>query len=316
MSAGDDLLMWASEVGSGTWGHLRDTAAYLARVHDTGDRPWYLATPLSDLGHLDLSWTAERWSVANPALVMSRGCGICVYLVGARPRRLLQRLDVAADSLDVYPFEIAQGRAPSALFEKCASVDSAQDLADRLGIPLLFDPSSSLAETVPSIDPSGLERAAPVPVEDTLERLDPASCKWIAAVDREEPGLYRTDLYGRSIFRLRRGDQWYKVDQAAGQLLVLGDRSDLLRWSRPSLDCARPSLLEVPTWLALPQLVERALVAASGLLPRREPGRRLYSNVSRAVATTLAERMGLSLSVVANLSARLVTSPPNRSGRG
>lgn len=315
MSAGDDLLMWASEVGFGPWGRLRDTAAYLARVHDTGDRPWYLATLLSDLGHVDLSWTTERWSVASPALVMAKGCGICVYLAGARPRRMLERLQVATDSVDVYPFEIPQGNAPSALFAKCASVDSAQALADRLGIPLLFDPSSSLAENVTSIDPCGLEPAAPVPVEDTLERLDPDSSRWVAAFDRDEPGLYRTDLYGRSIFRLRRGDQWYKVDQATGQLLVLSDRSDLLRWFRPSLDWTQPSFLEVPAWLALPQLVERALVAASGLLPRREPGRRLYSNVSRVVANTLAERMGVSVSVVADPLAGLVTSPP-RSRRG
>ena len=270
MTAGDDLLMWASETGSGPWGQLRDTAAYLARVHDTRDRPWYLAAPLSDLGHLDLSWSTERWSVADPALVMARGCGLSAYLVGARPRRMLERFRDAADAQDVYPFEIPQGKAPRALFAKCASVESGQALADRLGIPLLFDPSTALAESVPRIDPSELELASPVPIEDTLEQFDPQSCRWVPTVDRDQPGLYRTDLYGRSIFRIKRVGQWYKADQATGQLLVLSDRSDLLRWSRPSVDWAKPSLLEVPSWLALPQLVDRALVAASGLLPARD----------------------------------------------
>jgi hypothetical protein len=308
MSAGDDLFMWASETGFGTWGHLRDTAAYLARVHDTGDRPWYLAAPLSDLGHIDLSWPTERWSVSKPALVMARGCGLCAYLVGARPRRMLERFQVATDALDVYPFEIPQGNAPAAVFAKCASVDSAQALGDRLGIPVLFDPSTALAQCVPSIDPSALEVAAPVPIEETLERFDSESFHWVAAPDRDHLGLYRTDLYGRSIFRVKRADQWYKVDQATGQLLVLSDRSDLFRWSRPSADWARPGLLEVPSWLALPQLVERALVAASGLLPTRERGKRLYRNVSRVVATTLAERLGLGLSVIPDPSAELAQS--------
>ena len=315
MSPGDDLLMWASEFGSGTWGHLRDTAAYLARVHDTGDRPWYLAAPLSDLGHIDLSWSTERWSMSNPALVMPRGCGLCVYLVGARPRRMLERFQDAADAQDVYPFEIPQGNAPVALFAKCASVDAAQTIADRLGIPLLFDPSAALAQSVPAVDPSALELAAPVPIEDTLEQFDPRSFRWIATSDRDQPGLFRTDLYGRSIFRLKRDDQWYKVDQAIGQMLALSDRSDLLRWSPPSLDWVRPSMLEIPSWLALPQLAERAVVAASGLLPKRERGKRLYRNVSRVVATTLAERLGVGLSLVADSSAELVRSSL-RSSRG
>jgi hypothetical protein len=228
---------------------------------------------------------------------------------------MLERFQDAADAQDVYPFEIPQGNAPVALFAKCASVDAAQTVADRLGIPLLFDPSAALAQRVPQIDPSELELASPVPIEDTLEQFDPKSYRWVPTVDRDQSGIYRTDLYGRSIFRLKRNDQWYKVDQAVGQLLVLSDRSDLLRWSRPSADWARPSLLEVPSWLALPQLVDRALVAASGLLPTRERGKRHYRNVSRVVATTLAERLGLRLSVISDSSAGLVKSSL-RSGRG
>lgn len=315
MSSGDDLLMWASEVGSGSWGQLRDTAAYLARVHNTRDRPWYLAAPLSDLGHIDLSWNNDRWSVSNPALIMARGCGLCAYLVGARPRRMLERFQVAVDAQDIYPFEIAQDNAPAALFAKCASVESAEAVARRLGVPLLFDPSTALARNLARIDAIGLELAAPVPLEDTLERFDPQSFEWVAVDDRDQPGLYRTDLYGRHILRLRQHDQWYKVDQATGQLLVLSDRPDLLTWSRPSADWTKPSVLEVPSWLALPQLAERAAVAASGLLPKRERGKRLYRNVSRVVATTLAERLGVRLSVVANSSAELVQSSP-RSSRG
>jgi hypothetical protein len=228
---------------------------------------------------------------------------------------MLERYQAAADALDVYPFEIAQGNAPAAVFAKCASVDAARALAERLGVPLLFDPSTALAETVPRVEPRGLEAAAPLPLEDTLERFDPQSCQWLTAAERDQPGLYRTDLYGHSIFRLHRGDQWYKVDQAAGQLLALSDRSDLLRWSPPSVDWVRPSMLEIPSWLALPQLAERAAVAASGLLPKRERGRRLYRNVSRMVATNLSERLGVRLSVVAASSAELAHSS-HRSNRG
>ncbi len=310
MSAGDDLLLWASETGSGPWAHLRDTAAYLSRVHDTTDRPWYLAVPLSDLGHIDISWTEQRWSVSPPALVLPRGSGLCAYLAGSRPRRMIERFDLAADAQDVYPFEIEQGRAPTALFAKCATVASVEAVAQRLEVPLLFDPSLALAESLIGLALRELEAAAPPPVEDTLELFDPETCHWQPVDNRDRDGLYRTDLYGRSIHRLRRGGNWYKVDQATGQLLVLSGRADLIGWYPPSADWTTPSVLQVPHWLALPEVAERAAVAASGLLPLRTRGKRLYRNVTRMVATTMAERLGIRLSVAATPSPELVRPSP------
>ena len=310
MSAGDDLLIWASETGSGPWGHLRDTAAYVSRVHDTRDRPWYLAVPLGDLGHVDISWTEQRWSVSPPALVLARGSGLCAYLAGSRPRRMMERFDLAADAQDVYPFQIEQGNAPAALFAKCATVDSAGAVAERLGVPLLFDPSTALAQALPPTDADRLEVAAPPPLEDTLELFDTESYQWQQTEDRDRNGLYRVDLYGRNIHRLHQGDQWYKVDQATGQLLVLSTRSALLGWYPPSLDRAKPSVLEVPYWLALPQLAERSAVAASGLLPLRVRGKRLYRNVTRVVATVLSERLGVSLSIASAPSPEIVRPAP------
>lgn len=297
MSAGDDLLTWVSETGSGAWNKLRDTAAYLARAYETTDRPWYLAAPLSDLGHVDISWTQQRWSVAPPALAMARGSGLCAYLVGSRPKRMMERFFDAADELDVYPFEIEQSNAPCAMYAKCAGVDTAEGVAERLRVPLIFDPSTALAEAVSPIDASTLELGAPPPIEDSLELFDIATYRWRQVDDRVDDGLYRTDLYGRNIYRLHRDDQWWKVDRATGQSLALRDTSGLMRWSPPSPDWNTPSVLEVPNWLALPQLAERAAVAASGLLAIRMRGRRLFRNVTRAVASVIAERSGLTLSI-------------------
>jgi hypothetical protein len=305
MTAGDDLLMWASETGSGSWNGLRDTAAYLSRVYETSDRPWYLAAPLSDLGHVDISWTQQRWSVARPALAMARGSGLCAYLVGSRPRRMMERFLAAADELDVYPFEIAQNNAPYAVYAKCAGVDAARAVAERLKVPLIFDPSTALAEAVHLVDASRLELGAPPPIEDTLELFDTGTYRWRRTDDRIGHGLYRTDLYGRNIYRFHRDEQWFKVDRAMGQLLALHDTSGLMRWSAPSADWKTPSVLEVPSWMALPQLAERAAVAASGLLPVRTRGKRLFRNVTRIVASILSERLRVQLSVSSSPSAEL-----------
>jgi hypothetical protein len=298
-------LRWASEVGAGSWTNLRDTAAYVSRDHDLTMRAWYLAAPLADLGHLDVAWEEQRWSIAPPALVLERGLGTCVYLAGSRPDRVMRRFGEAADDIEVFPFDIAQDPAPHGVFAKCASIDTARSLADRLRVPLVFDPSSSLAAAVPVPGLSDDRLGAPPALEDGLERFDAASSSWVKVDDRERPGLYRMDLHGRNIYRLRREENWYRVDRSEGLFLELGRSAPLLRWHPPSSDFRIPSALELPRWLTLPAIAERAAVASSGLLPVRRRGKRLYRNVSRVVATILAERLTTELVVEGGPSSEL-----------
>ena len=305
MTAPDDLLRWASETGGGSWRHLRDAAAYLARIHELDLRPWQLTVPLASLGHLDIDWEEQRWSVAPPAVVLSPGMGLCAYLVGARPSRMLERFDAATEDQDVYPFELTQRIAPAALFAKCSSVPVAEDVASRLGIPLISDPASGVVEELPRVALDEASLSSPIPLEDGLERFDPTDGQWRPVTGRDQEGLYRLDLFGRNMHRLHRDDEWFSVDKATGQLLVLEGRSDLLFWCRPSSDFRVPSTLEVVDWLGLPPLAERAAVVSSGLVPVWSGNRRIYRNVARPTATTIAERLGLPLTVKQEPSARL-----------
>ena len=156
MSAPDDLLRWASESGSGSWHHLREAAAYLTRTHELNMRPWQLAVPLTSLGHLDINWEDQRWSVAPPAVVLSPRMGLCAYLVGARPSQMFERFGKATDDLDVYPFQLEQRNAPAALFAKCSSVEASEEVARRLGVPFIHDPASGIAAELKDV---GLENA-------------------------------------------------------------------------------------------------------------------------------------------------------------
>ena len=305
VTAPDDLLRWASETGGGTWSHLRDAAAYLTRTHALHLRPWQLAVPLTSLGHLDIDWQKQCWSVAEPAMALSPGMGLCAYLVGARPSRMLRRFHEATDDLEVYPFELNQRNAPTALFAKCSSVTVTEDVARRLGVPLIFDPAIRIAEELPDIALDEDSRSSPIPTEDGLERFDPFDGRWRRVTARDEEGLYRVDLHGRSMHRLLRDGTWYSVDKANGQLLVLEGRTDLLSWCRPSSDFRVPSTLEVVEWLGLPPLAERAAIASSGLMPVFSRNRRIYRNVTRLTATTIAERLGLPLTVEHKTSTRL-----------
>ena len=305
MTAPDDLLRWASEKGSGTWRQLREAAAYLTRTHALNLRPWQLAVSLTSLGHLDIDWEEGRWSVAEPAVALSRGMGLCAYLVGARPTRMLERFREATEDQDVYPFELRQRDAPVALFAKCASIAAAQEVAHRVGVPLIFDPASGIADEVPDVVLQASDRCSAIPMEDGLERFDPATGLWEAVAGREDEGLYRLDLYGRSTHRLHKSEHWYSVDRATGQLLVLKGRNDLLFWCKPSANFRIPSTLEVAEWLRLPPIAERAAVASSGLMPVINDKRRIYRNVTRSTAFTIADRLGLPLVVGRQPSTRL-----------
>ena len=309
VTAPDDLLRWASETGRGSWRHLRDAAAYLARTHALDVRPWQLAVPLTSLGHLDIDWQEQRWSVAAPAVALSPGMGLCAYLVGARPSRMLERFDEATEDLRVYPFRLKQRNAPAALFAKCSSAAVTEDVAHRLGVPLIFEPASGIVEELPNVVLDEASRSSPIPIEDGLERFDPIDGRWRQVTGRDEEGLYRLDLYGRRMHGLRRGDDWYSVDKATGQLLVLEGQSDRLFWCRPSSDFRVPSTLEVVEWLGLPPLAQRAAVASSGLVPVLSGNRRIYRNVTRSTATTIAERLGLPLTVEHKPSTRLSRHP-------
>jgi len=291
-SSGDDVLRWSSENGAGRWATLNEAVGHaMAARGGSHLRPWQLAGNLSALGHLDIDWEDGRWSTSPPCLVLPRDLGLCAYLAGWRTTRLLERFEKATYTKDVYSFSIEQGSAPKAVYAKCGSVKCVEEIAIRLGVPVVYDPASQLVDLV-SLPPEQHLLASPPPKDETLHRFDPANLQWIRVETRDQPGLYHFELHGRKVFRIQ-SDDWYLVDRAIGQLRVLAGRQDLLRWHPASADMTTPRVLRVHAGLSLPALAERALVSASGLLPAPLNGWRVYRNVSPAVAALLAEALGL-----------------------
>lgn len=297
-TAGDDVLRWASEYQAGTWRALNEAAAHALGSRSVQSlRPWQLASDMSDLGHIDIDWEKGRWSAAPPCIVVARGMGLCAYLAGWRNSRLLKRYEDAADSLDVYPFEVRMGQAPTTVYAKCASVQAVHELAAKLEVPAVFDPASALAElvTVTEID---ARPGAPPPADEDVDLFDEVTLQWVPAeppyVDK---GLYRYELHGRKTFRLRTDADWSIVDRAAGQLAMLAGRSDVIRWHPADRHNRTPRVMTVHAAVTLPPIAERAAVSASGLLPHRHQSKRIYRNVSIHLARRLAEGLGLTLHV-------------------
>jgi hypothetical protein len=290
-SAGDDLLRWVSETGSGTWDRLRDACAYVGRKHAVHRRPWIQASELSALGHIDIDWSARRWSVAPPALNLVPGLGLCIVLTGSRPHYIDRRFDEATDDLDVFPFEVPQGPAPAARFAKCASVAAAQHVADALETDLIIDPARALVAALRAADEVPIQ-LVPQPEMDEAQRFNTETLQWQPA-RTFEPGLYRVDLHGRPLHRrLDESGSWLEIDLPSGQFLSLrGRKEPALRWRPASRDNTSSPYLEVRRELVLPELAERAATVSSGFLPQVVAGWRRYRNVPEAMAEVIADRL-------------------------
>jgi hypothetical protein len=290
-TAGDELLRWVSEMGAGPWEKLRDAAAFVARKHGmTKLRPWLLADDLSAFGHVDIDWDDQSWSVAPPTLSLIPGMGLLLVLTGSRPYHVDQRFDVATDELDVYPDYVSSSWSPRTKFAKCASVRTAEEVAERLGSELVIDPARDLLTAMRSVDEQEMNRAAEPPLEDG-SRFDAKAMSWDTVDTRPTPGLYRVDLHGRNVHR-RLDDYglWWDVDLAAGLFMELEKAAkSVLRWRPPSR--GRPSAIEVHERVPLPILAERAFRVSSGLRHQKIDGYRRYVNVPRDLAEMAAERL-------------------------
>jgi hypothetical protein len=288
-SIGDDLLRWASEAGTGSWERLREVCSYLTHKHQKNRRPWVVASELAQLGHLEINWKERIWSVTPPVLNLVPGLGLCLVLTGSRPHYVDQRFEEATDSMDVFPFVIAQGDAPLAKYAKCASVEIAQRTAERFGSQLVIDPASQLMQVFQPIDEIPLKFASP-PALDEAERFDPATLQWRSQHNRQ-PGLYRLDLHGRKAHRrLDHAGIWSDVELPVGQFLELHTHSKpLLRWRRPRR--GELSYLEIRRELSLPLVAERAAVISSGVVLEPNGDWRRYPNVPENIAQLIAKRL-------------------------
>jgi hypothetical protein len=289
LSAGDELLRWVSEVGSGSWEQLRDACAFVTQKHSVRRRPWELANEVSALGHLDIDWKSRSWSISPPTLNLVPGLGLCLVLTGSRPYYFDQRIEKATDDPQVFPFAIPQPPAPAARFVKCESIEVAQRVAERAGVQLVIDPTMQLAQALQPVDDVPIDVAPEPPIEEA-SRFNPKSLTWEGA-DHRLPGLYRVDLHGRLVHRrLDEYGNWSEIDLAVGQFLALRERKEpVVRW-RPPRDGA-PAQFEVRKELALPLIAERALTLCSGLVPKVEGCWRRYLNVDREIAERIADAL-------------------------
>ena len=303
LSPGDELLQWASEAGSGKWETLRAAAGHVARKHGLRRRPWLIARDLSLLGHLDIDWENQCWSIASPTMNVVPGLGLCVVLTGSRPYYLIQRFRDAANDRDVFDFTMRQPRnrdsAPTAIFAKCASLDVAKEVATRMGANFVFDPSTSLAASMPSLDDQDPQRTSPPDFDLDTEWFNPHQVEWKECESRDTPmeGLYRQQLTERRRHLWYGAGKWSKIDLAYGQFRALRDAGQqVMEWTEKAANGSMASRLEVHRHVRLPDVAERALTICDGrvpVVPDVSPtGYLRYSNVPERVCQSISQKLG------------------------
>lgn len=294
----DMLLQWASERGEGSWELFKETFDWLCPPTDR--QPW--ETPgfsirlLSALGHLEIDWSARRWSATPPTLTLLPEAGGHLLLTGERTRALTDALEGAiGDSPDLFalpPHE--QPYAPSAQLIACESAREAQRLADDLGATFTYSASDQLASILPTIDDQVDRGRAPAPPSGYgVKRFDLDELRPYDTDRFDRPGLYEHAAPAGPEFRLVDDDGLsYRIDRAWGIYAALS------RWGENKLRYFEQSVngdLAVQVDAPLPPLQARAATLCTGLAPEKRNKVLLYRNVPMRIAEAIARSLDQSV---------------------
>jgi hypothetical protein len=307
-TAGDEVLQWASEVGSGSWNTLQDGILHVCRKHEVNIRPATIVNQLSNLGHLDMDWDSRRWSIAKPALNIVPNLGLCAILTGSRPHFLLELFNDAANNLDVYPIpDLQQPKnrfngapiAPSPVIIKCVSLETAKTVAGTAKIELITNPAESLSNVLPDFSKIKDKRASPPGNLDT-KWFCPKTRSWEDAERKPLSGLHRIDIANQAEFRWNEGDDWWHTDLSTGQFLAVQETTaTVFKWTEGTPNRGVADRFEVLKELRLPSLAMRTATICDGFLPEIEATDNYirFLNVPLEVAKKIAHSVGHNVSV-------------------
>ena len=311
-SAGDELLIWASEEGSGKLEKLYSAMDFLKDKHDLDNlKSSFWVKRFSELGHLDIDWEERKWSIAEPTINLTPGMGLLTILTGSRPYHFERAYEKATDGLDYYNFTSPQPLvrfrndvvAPKAMFVSCSSVMHAETLAEKLGVKFVADPAENIISSLSEEKIGNAMR----PFRDAWKFYDPATLSYNEKPwkrdDEFKIGLYEEDVNSwRHSYLWFDGESWSEFPKALGEAKALSFvGKSALTWL-PELSkygrINQASKLEVAAGLTLPDLVERALVMCCGFLPewkKKNSGEeiRVYLNVPKGLVQKIEKKVGL-----------------------
>jgi hypothetical protein len=313
----DDLLVWCSEREHGTIRMFRDTHDWLADargVDSTQLRSPFALANFEELGHIEIDYQADRWVACPPALVALPRSGGLAVLTGARPRRLMRRLqdpeedpspEVRALAKHIWVDTVAGDQRhqwPTTLIMANGDDAVLADIAAAYKIGFEHRTSDRLVTILPTIDDylaAGAVQATPPGFEPRKMSFWNRIIAFKPVSDDSEDGAYEYLRYGPPRYLYRDKHGLYQVDRRVAIYAELRRiNKQVLFWNR------RTRELHVPGTTRLPLLYARTAVLCTGRLPwfsRSVPelpepyntiGINTYANIAEDVFTAIATRLG------------------------
>ena len=289
-----DLVLDALAVmDAGSWNAFR---RLINHSEEERYKPHEALRTLRSLAYIDVEVNARnasprRWSLSPTALVVlpSRRSAV---VTGHRTPELIDRLLEAAGAGNAQIDKSSPPGRPTRFCVEAEHPGLLQNIADAVGVPLIFDAPRRILERMPTIQQIlASQPELLVPDGCTFERFTRANNRWM----KQETSSER--LAGSYLIRFPTGERRYAVwaegvwrecgnatAKYAGAAAV-GEHIMAYDEDRKELTClfgARP-----------PGLFERALILCSGELPQT-PGdhRSVYTNVPDNVHRWIAAKLG------------------------
>lgn len=292
----NELLIWMSARRSGS---IRSFRARVAELQPAGARGRQGVTPhrlaawmLSKLAHAEFEGAAGQvgWRIAPPVLAASDIYGAPrAVLCGARSAELLNALAArgGAKQLRLSP----QPGSPDLVELRAESAGVLTDIAYDAGLPVQWNASLAIMAACPRVTSIVLEeRSIPVGAGWTVSRFSKSGLAWVPGTRAEAQsvctGLFRFRGDYSTTYILKEGGRSWSCDPAVGKFRILTRRH------RPMTYNAAAQELAITASCRPPELVERALVVASGRLPDFRDKTLVYGHVGRAAAEAAAVLLG------------------------
>ncbi len=290
------LLYWLSALGAGSWESFKKACQSLELAE-----PRRILRRLKLLGHLESSADGSKWSMSPIALVKvsSQSEYQEFVLCGQRSLKLVQKLEQLTTVTS-----INQRDAPPSIQLQLAHSKNVSYLIKQITEFSIIDAgesSSQLANILPNIDTWQQNLR-------NLQGIVPSSYDWkyfdgndfVDCISPKETGMYQlspreiNNTFTQTLFYDQPNDKWLQGDWYGLRFLALYHNQDIsciVHYNKTT------ESLAIPLDQRWPEIYERALVLASGLLPTYQRTEQswwlVYERISSKLATQLTDKLGI-----------------------
>jgi hypothetical protein len=293
----NELLLWLSSFGRGTWQQFKTTCRELALDSD-GEHSKKIMRRLRSLGHIELINNGQNWIISPPCLVETchNSKQYHAYLAGQRSPILIQELkDIAQLEFEPQPY----GNAPKTIRLIFNNQKDAEEFCQNYSQQnhlIFFAGRADLKITCNLPDLDSWESNLPIM---TIVRGYYSYEQWITdnfyPIELpNETGLFRlthrSDRFAhpkQSLFYDKEKDIWRKGDWYGLRYLMLQRTGNISKFYYNH----NLSTLAIKIGNRIPDMYERSLILASGRLPLFRHDQIIYCNISEDLAHILANKL-------------------------